>query len=326
VIPFMNLIWAYGNQGDFVEAISHIDAHPWLVGDPTAMEHEAQLWAAQGEYGEARTRLEALRADQFASPYWRTKTSEELAALAATVGLLEEAERHYRDAMASNVERGLPGATIVEATRLARMLLYVLGDGPGALTTIDFALMSHPLEDLDLLDRPYLDLAEVYASAGRGDRAQGLIDEFTESVPTEIQSADQRTRLDRVRGAIALANGDAEAAVELTRQSDWFVCKLCALPQLGRAYEQAGLRDSAIAAYSRYVETPYIFRVRDTDGWHLGPILERLAELYEAEGDSGKSAEHYIRLARLWDQADERLQARVEAARERAQALLAESE
>jgi tetratricopeptide (TPR) repeat protein len=249
-----------------------------------------------------------------------------LAGLAATQGLLEAAERHYRDAIASNVERGLPGAAIVEATRLAQMLLYVTEDAPGALTTIDFVLMSHPLEDLDPLDRPYLDLAEVYASAGRADRAQALIDDFIEAVPTEIHSAEQRTQLDRVRGAIALANGDPSAAVELTRSSDWFVCKLCALPQLARAYEQAGLRDSAIATYARYVETPYTFRVRDADGWHLGPILERLAQLYEAEGDSGKSAEHYIRFARLWDQADDRLQPRVDAARTKAQTLLAVSE
>ncbi|MFV1987878.1 MAG: hypothetical protein ACC682_11405, partial [Gemmatimonadota bacterium] len=72
--------------------------------------------------------------------------------------------------------------------------------------------------------------------------------------------------------------------------------------------------------------TPYIFRTRDSDGWHLGPIHERLGQLYEEEGENGKSVEHYMRLVRLWDMADERLQARVETARARAEALLSEGQ
>ncbi|MDX1393451.1 MAG: hypothetical protein R3195_03630 [Gemmatimonadota bacterium] len=322
-IPFMNLIWAYGNQGAFDEAVEHIEAHPWLIDDPTAREHEVQLWASAGEYEEARRRLVALRESETASPYWRTRTSEELAALAAIQGRLEEAETHYRDALASNVERGLRAAAIVEGARLANMFLHVTDDPPGALTTIDFVLREHPLEDLDALDRPYLALAEVFAGAGRADRAQSLIDRFVETVPPEIHSAEQRSDLDRVRGAIALARGDARAAIEATRASDRFVCLLCALPQLGEAYERAGMRDSAIAIYARYVETPFLFRARDTDPWHLGPTIERLAQLYEAEGETAKAADYYARLARLWAGADDRLQPRVDRARERTQALLA---
>ena len=320
-IPFMNLIWAYGNQGAFDAASKHIEAYPWLIGDPTAREHEAQMWASFGEYEQARVFLEELREDQVASPYWRTRTSEELAGLAATQGRLDEAEGHYRDAMASNVERGLRRAAIVDATHLARMLLYVTRDAPGALTTVDFVLRSHPLDELDPLDRPYLDLAEVYAGAGRSGRARELLDQFIELVPEEIRSVEQRTALDRVEGAIALTAGDEETAIERTRASDQFVCKICALPQLARAYEAAGQRDSAIAVYSRYIETPYVFRTRDADGWHLGPVLERLAELYEAEGEADQAVERYMRFVRLWEDADERLQPRVERARERAEAL-----
>ncbi|PWG74596.1 hypothetical protein DF186_17095, partial [Enterococcus hirae] len=45
-IPFMNLIWAHGNLGDFDAAREHIEAYPWLMHDPTAREHAAQLWAS----------------------------------------------------------------------------------------------------------------------------------------------------------------------------------------------------------------------------------------------------------------------------------------
>ena len=322
VIPYMNLIWAYGNQGDFLGAIEHIDAHPWLSHDPTAQQHEAQLWAAEGEYDEAISRLEALRDDQVASPYWQTQTSDELAGAAAVQGRLEEAERHYRSAMASNEERQLPRGAVIEATRLARMVIFVREDIPGALTIVEFALFSKPFDDFDPLDRPYLDLAEVYALAGQGQRAQGMLDQFAKVVPAEIHSLAQRSQLARVRGAIALAEGDAETAIEATLASDLGLCKLCALPQLARAYERAGQRDSALAIYQRYVDTPYIFRTRDTDGWHLGGILERLGELYEAEGETAKAVEHYMRLVRLWDEADDSLQPRVEEARRR---LLLES-
>jgi tetratricopeptide (TPR) repeat protein len=326
VIPYMNLIWAYGNQGDLPAAVAHIGAYPWLSHDPTARQHEAQLHASVGDYLEATALLEALKGDEVASPYWRTQTSVELAGLAAVRGRLDEAEQHYRDAMASNEERGLARAFIIEATRLARMVLFVTGDRPGALTMLEFALAKHPLADVDVLDRPYLDLAEVYALASLPDRAQDLLDQFDEVVPTEIRSAEQRVHLDRARGAIAIASGDEEAAIQATRASDGGVCLTCALPQLGRAYEQAGQRDSAIAVYTRYVETPYIFRARDTDGWHLGPIHERLGQLYEASGDRDKAAVHYSRLVQLWSEADDGLQRRVEDARERTRSLLASGE
>jgi len=322
VIPFMNLIWAYGNQGDFAKARDHIASYPWLVHDPTARQHEAQLLASEGEYGEARERLEALKDDELASPYWRTQTSVELAGLAATEGRLEEAERHYRDAMASQEERGLPRGVLVEATRLARMVLFVTNDRPGALTMLEFALAAHPLDGFEPLDRPYLDLAEVYADAGLPDRADALLEEFDSVVPDEIRSSEQRIQLDRVRGSIALARGDEQAAIEATRASDRGVCKTCALPQLAVAYERAGQRDSAIAVYARYVDLPYTFRARDSDGWHLGPTHERLGQLYEATGAKDRAVEEYTRLVRLWEEADDVLQPRVEAARDRVRALL----
>ncbi|MCG8469319.1 MAG: tetratricopeptide repeat protein [Gemmatimonadetes bacterium] len=317
VIPFMNLITAYGNKGDLRTATELIDAHPSLIGDPTAREHEAQLWASQGEYAEAEERLRRLRADETSSPFWRTSTSLELAGLAAIEGRLAEAEALYRDAMTSNEERDLPRGYLVDASRLARMKLFVQEDASAALAILDLAQRTYPLDELDPLDRPYLELAEVYAGAGRAARAGELLTRFEAEVAPEIRSAGQRIALDRVRGAIALGTGDAGAAIEATRAADRGPCLTCALPQLGRAFERAGQTDSAIAAYTRYVETSYTFRARDTDAWHLGPIHERLGELHAAVGDEGASSAHVARLARLWEAADETLQARVESARAR---------
>jgi tetratricopeptide (TPR) repeat protein len=321
-IPFMNLIWAHGNRRDFARARAHVEAYPWLTHDPTAKEHAAQLWAARGEYEEATARLERLAADERGSPYWRTQTAVELAGIAAIEGRLEEAERRYRDAMGSNQERGLVGAALIDATRIARMELFVRDDAPSALTTLEFALRDHPLDDLEPLDRPYLELAEVYALAGRAGQARTLVERFEADVAPEIRSAEQRITLDRVLGAIALAYGDRDAALEATRRSDRGVCLLCALPQLARVFEAAGERDSAIATYERYVSRGYLFRARDTDPWHLGPIHERLGGLYAAKGEPAKAADHFARLIRLWDGADESLRRRVDEARRQAEALV----
>ena len=322
VIPFMNLIAGYGNKGDLLTATRLIDSYPELIRDPIARQHEAQLWASQGEYAEAEIRLQQLRRDEAGSPYWRTQTNLELAGLAAIRGRLADAERLYREAMASDAQRGLPRGYLIDATRLARMRLFANNDAPAALTNLDFALLEYPLDDLDPLDRPYLDLAEVYALAGRVSLARTLLESFETDVAPEIRSAEQRIAVDRVRGAIALGSGDGPAAIEQTRLADRGACLLCALPQLARAFERAGERDSAIATYARYVDTPYVFRARDTDAWYLASIHERLGELYEADGESALAVEQYSRFVRLWAEADEAVQPRIEAARERAQALL----
>ncbi|MDX1576957.1 MAG: hypothetical protein R3266_00665 [Gemmatimonadota bacterium] len=320
-IPFMNLIWAHGNRGDLDAALRHVEAYPWLMHDPTAREHEAQLWASQGEYDIAEELLLKLREDESGSPYWRTQTSLELAALDAIRGKLDEAERHYRDAMDSDLERGLIRSYLVDMTRMARTTLHVKRDAPSAITVVELALRNHPLDELDPLDRPYLELAELYALAEQPGQAEALLERFDADVPEEIRTQEQRIALDRVRGAIDLARGRAEEAVETTRRADRGVCILCALPQLARAFEAAGWRDSAIATYESYIETPYTFRARDTDPWYLAAVHERLGELFEAEGEPARAAAHFERLAELWSEADERLRPRVTAARERAETL-----
>jgi tetratricopeptide (TPR) repeat protein len=316
-IPFMNLIWAHANTGDFEAARRHIEAYPWLAHDPTAKEHLAQLRAARGEYAEAMAALQTLRDDEVASPYWQAQTNIELAGLAAVRGRVAESERFYRDAMALNERRRLSRQYLVTAAELAQMHVWIRGAPAAAAEILDAAVAQHPLDELGPLDRPSLELAEAYALAGRARRARGLLDGFEADVAPELRGAPQRIRLDRARGAVALAEGNATAAVEAFRAADRGTCIACSQPLLAHAYEIAGQPDSAIAAYERYLSTPYLWRARD-DAWHLPRAHDRLAALYEEGGDPSMAAEHFAQLARLWDEADEELQARVERARDRA--------
>jgi hypothetical protein len=53
--------------------------------------------------------------------------------------------------------------------------------------------------------------------------------------------------------------------------------------------------------------------VRET-GWRAR-VLERLGQLYEAQGNAEKAAWHYTRFVALWEDCDPELKPRVEAAR-----------
>jgi hypothetical protein len=99
---------------------------------------------------------------------------------------------------------------------------------------------------------------------------------------------------------------------------------VCALPDIGRAFEVAGQPDSALVTYRAFVDTPELFRGRFGDNWHLGPMLERLGQLYDEQGDLEDAAKHYAQFVELWADADDELQPRVRAAQARLEEILAE--
>ena len=102
-----------------------------------------------------------------------------------------------------------------------------------------------------------------------------------------------------IRGEIALAEGRYEDAVEAFRRADAGYCTTCALPRLARALEGAGDRRAAIEAYERYLDRDYWWRLGALgfpfrwpagDWLFLAPTYERLARLYEEEGDLDRAA------------------------------------
>jgi len=324
-IPFMNLVLTRTHLGEYDAAAALEREYPWLVHDPTVREHFAQVWAARGEYDEAETRLRELRDDEVASPFWQRLTSAELGGIAATRGRLAEAERGYREAMVAAEGRGLRRQALIYAIQIARLDLWVRRDPVAAIAALDETIRTHPLEEIEPLDRPAPELAELFALAGEPGRAEALVSAYEAEVDETLRGLEQRIALERARGAIALARGETARAVERTRASDQGTCLTCALPQLAEAFERAGQADSAIAAYERYVETPYLWRTRDTDGWFLARAHERLGTLYAARGDSAEGGRQLARLASLWADADEELAPRVAEARRRASELVAGS-
>jgi tetratricopeptide (TPR) repeat protein len=120
-----------------------------------------------------------------------------------------------------------------------------------------------------------------------------------------------------VAAAIAFAEGRVQDAI--TEYRAWYAednGAVCGLFDLGRAYERAGRRDSALAVYERAVSTagmPRLFEEAAT----LGPTYQRLGELYEERGDIARARDYYGRFVDLWKDADPELQSIVGDVRER---------
>jgi tetratricopeptide (TPR) repeat protein len=124
-------------------------------------------------------------------------------------------------------------------------------------------------------------------------------------------------------GSIALAERRPLDAINQYRQQDDGECDICALGSLGRAYDDAGQVDSALAVYERYVDSPYMYRLFPDAVW-LGRTYYRLGELYESRGDRAKAAENYAKFVRLWKDADVELRPKVLDAKSRLKALTGE--
>src|SRR5690606_30188300 len=88
------------------------------------------------------------------------------------------------------------------------------------------------------------------------------------------------------------------------------------LPDLGRAYHEAGQLEAAIDALERYLDFRHVRRLHRIPG-RLGPVPIRLADLYEATGDTEEAREMHARLAALWQAAEPALREQAERASRR---------
>ncbi len=324
-LSYLNLAGVQWSLGKPDEARATLDVFAARFPEsPGAEEYQAYFASSIGEYEEAAAHLESLRQREARSLYWRAYTSELLGSVAAAQGKLAEAERHSGAAQATNEERGLDDSWLQSALSAAYLQAYLPGDAQRALRMADSALAERPLDALGPFDRPYLEAVFAYARAGRPAKARELADEFEElELIGRLENAERDQRW--MAGAIALAEGrNEEAITELRRANDRAdACRLCALPELAEAYARAGMPDSALAVFTRYVDTQAAYRIWG-DRYYLGPTYESLGRLYDERGDWEKAAEYYAKLVELWKDADSELQPRVEAAQKRLDEIFAE--
>jgi tetratricopeptide (TPR) repeat protein len=320
---YWNAITGLVNTGRLEEAEAMVDsaAKVWKADNPARA--SIMVLAAQGRLDEGEANFRAWL-DPDMPPGARAWLALRFAQFAAARGRLSEAERETRIRTAFLSEVGVDTEYYETLVQAAWTDVVVRRRPDQAVTRLVEALERNPLADLEPRDRPYLELAEVLARAGRPDIAKALVDEMR----MEFDASDLkrlRTALKRVEGEIMLAEGRPEAAIESFNLAFEDFCHICPLPGLGLAYEALGQRDSTIAAFTRYVETPFSDRFLVYSyplGQALAPTHERLGELHDEAGNQNAAAQHYARFVELWAGADEELQPRVRAAQARVDSIV----
>jgi tetratricopeptide (TPR) repeat protein len=284
-------------------------------GNPVLMTMEMQDAAAQQNWDlaerHAEARIAALQHDTLSL----IDPVEASAAMAMTQGRLEESLGYWKTHLALTAKSRSWGRHLYGVTQVAYLELRYHHDSARALAFMDSSLARTPMDSVLPGDRPYDALARFYAEAGRLTRARELV----ASADTNDRRIGRNPGPERAwtRGVLALAEGKArEAEPSLREAADVDPCAICALPDLARAYEAERKPEAAVVAYERYLTTPWFWRY-EVDASELGWALKRLAELYDARGETGKASAVRARLLQLWRRADPELQPVVAAARAR---------
>jgi len=327
VVTLGNLAEIRANLGRFEDAWVDLERMRGLFPESTSPDwYSAHISATEGRFADAIDYMTAAREKNPGSFTSRSIHNTDLAVFAASRGELSSAASYLENAREVNAERGVAFNYIMNTIQAAWVEASVANDTAAALALVETALERFPLASLDPLDRPYLQLAELYAYAGDVESARIMTAGFEEAVPSELRPRYE-SEAPRAQAAIALAEGRPEEAVRLYRESDTGYCILCALPGLARALEASGDRAAAIGAWRRYVDTPWFYRSfgnKYQQGPRLAPSLEILARMHDEDGDLEAAVIYYARFTELWADADPELQPRVQAARDRMEEIVRE--
>lgn len=303
---FANTIHAQVAQGKLEEADRTFQIFAQRFPDnPHVDRHRLWMAAMAQEYARADSIAAVLSTQP--DPFWQDQATFAEFSLDQLRGRLREAEEHGRANADVNQGRGVPDASLEQAVRLAWIDLRFRDDPSAAVRRLDTALGETPLGSISAPDRPYVELAHVYARAGEVARARRLVAEFEREVPEGLRRG--RPRRHAATGSIALAEGrldDAIADFRAWHEEDGF-CASCGMLELAQAYERMGQPDSALAAYERVATTPGLYRMFQ-DRLTLSQTYKRLGELHEERGDRQRAVEYYNRFVDLWRDADPELQ------------------
>ena len=319
-LAYVNLVTALFETGQTAEAarvIAKLAARS--PGNPTVQELQVGVWMADGQYDTAAAFVGQVRSTRKGDATLQSQAEALLEGIARARGQLADAARHNDAGAEFDRQRGFASAMLAREMTLAYYDAWYRGQGPRAAQRLDAALARYPLKSLPALERPYINLAYIYAIAGRPDRARAVLAEQEKEMPADVVASARYDRHNAF-GEIALAEGKADRALAEFRQSDEGGCAICPLPSIGRAFDLAGRSDSAIGAWEKYLDTPSLLHANLDPTFRAG-IYARLGELYQQRGDTSRAASNYARFVAAWRDADPDLQPKVEAARRRLKSL-----
>ena len=278
-----------------------------------------EIAAARQQYDSAMAILAANRARLESDKSQISNALFTAAYIAKTRGRIREARGYLHEGWVDGGAAGLKEAPLMDAIDAANLLAWYLGDRAGATRLLADSLAHHPVDSIAELSDPMVNLVRVYAVANRPDQASAMLARW-QAAHRRVTYADDSVRAAAMRGDIALAHGKPAEALAQYRAADATGCRVCNLPLIAQAYDRLGNADSAIAVFTRFVETPAPGRVY-TDGDYLGGAYKRLGELYEAKGDRQRALGFYMKFVNLWSKADPELQPKVAEVRARIERL-----
>jgi len=320
-----NLVLSQGNllrnlvsQGRLDEAEKINEAmQRRFAGSPGLVGAELPILYARGMRDSFAARLRSNAAST-PNPQTKAQSVNILALLSLTEGRLAEAERLRGEFVALNRSRGGATSPLDAAVDAAWVDAWFRVQPERAVRRLNSALNATPLRTLAVDSRGDFRIAGVYALAGRVDKARAVIAQFDADIrDTTVRRAFEPARHGAL-AEIAIAEhrlGDAVNEVRLSDQrpdGPVDACAPCYYASLGRAFDLAEMPDSAIAAFERYLATPYWFRYQVRgDPANLAGAYKRLGELYDAKGDKQKAASNYTKFVELWKNADPEMQPKV---------------
>jgi tetratricopeptide (TPR) repeat protein len=272
-----NLAYARGNFDSAAAAWRrNLDQRQDAAERSRAAFHLSRLAAVRGRRGDAR-RFNALAVETSPDPSERLRLPLEQASVELSLGVGRE------DALA----------------RAERMV-----------TSTEFTA-------LPATQRPYDQLAMLYGLAGRSDRARAVMAEHSRLLAAAGLAGERfgtsllhRMYADASEGTLLLNEkrfGDAETSFTRAHAA---LGGVFWLPQIGMALDRAGMTDSALAVYERYLSSTWLYRIR-VDAFDLPHVLRRAGEIYETKGDRARAIQSYERFVSLWREADPVLQPQV---------------
>ena len=174
-------------------------------------------------------------------------------------------------------------------------------------------------------DRPYFDVIELYARAGKPERARALLTQWQASDPFAT-SPDGRSDVAMAQGEIALAEGKVDEALGQFREASVgpdgapAPCLSCVWFAMARTFDLARQPDSSMNYLERYLAIKPAERgmgFHSSDYKALAAVEKRLGELYDSKNDKAKAIMHYAAFVDQWKDADADLQPSVATVKKR---------
>ncbi len=317
VTSYNNLIANEAELGNWPAVDSTAAAQLKVSGNNprVAMNHTNYLFA-RGQYDSAIALIDSISGANPNDDFLSAQRSAVAGIVAMTRGRIAEGMRLTALNTAYNAAHNNTQIVLGAAIDSAVTLVWFFGDTAKALSIVQNALKRSPLTSFQPLDRPYAALARAYALMGKPDLAKSMLTEFDRISPAYTEETASRTR-HSIESSIATAEHRYLDSAHEAAAADSGNCTICELPPMGLAFDLAQKPDSAIAAFTRYVNSTSITGRFGQDRFFLAGSLKRLGELLEAKGDRTKAAHYYAKFLDLWKNADPALQPQVTDVRKR---------